>query len=267
MTETTPTPSIAADTSPATGGGSRTAAVLVIGNEILSGRTQDVNVRMIATKLAPAGIRVIEVRVVPDVEAEIVDAIHALEAKADYVFTTGGIGPTHDDITAEAVSKAMGVRLIRHPEAERRLQAYYPPDKLTEARLRMANTAEGATLIDNPVSIAPGFRIGKVHVLAGVPQIAAAMMDNVVPTLEGGAVTRAVTLVVDGAEGEIAQRLGEVQDRHPTVEIGSYPAFRGGKPSVSLVLRGTDDAELEAAEADLSTVLVEMGVPILFREG
>ena len=243
------------------------AAMLVIGDEILSGRTRDANMHYLAGELTRTGIDLREVRVISDDPDAIVAGVQALSAAYDVVFTSGGIGPTHDDITAEAVSKAMGVRLIRHPEAERRLQAYYPPDKLTEARLRMANTAEGATLIDNPVSIAPGFRIGKVHVLAGVPQIAAAMMDNVVPTLEGGAVTRAVTLVVDGAEGEIAQRLGEVQGRHPTVEIGSYPAFRGGKPSVSLVLRGTDDAELDAAEADLSTVLGEMGVPILFREG
>ena len=202
-----------------------TAALIIIGNEILSGRIQDANLSYIATKLNDeAGIRLTEARVVPDIEAEIVDAVNAMRTKHDYVFTTGGIGPTHDDITAEAVSKAMGVRLIRHPEAERRLQAYYPPDKLTEARLRMANTAEGATLIDNPVSIAPGFRIGKVHVLAGVPQIAAAMMDNVVPTLEGGAVTHhfehlhlpanalgdMVLAVIDGSNNDDRDRVAAV---------------------------------------------------------
>ncbi|GGB45079.1 molybdenum cofactor biosynthesis protein [Tistrella bauzanensis] len=261
MTETLETALTAGDA-----GAPRTAAILVIGNEILSGRTQDVNVRMIATKLAPAGIRVVEVRVVPDIEDEIVGAIHALTARADYLFTTGGIGPTHDDITAAAVARAMGVALIRDPEAERRLTAYYPPEKLTPARLRMANVAEGATLIDNPVSIAPGFRIGKVHVMAGVPQIAAAMMDNIVPTLTGGAVTRAVTIAIDGAEGEIAQPLGEVQARHPQVEIGSYPAFRGGKPSVSLVLRGTDTRALDVAERDLLAVLSAMAVAVIGRE-
>jgi molybdenum cofactor synthesis domain-containing protein len=243
-----------------------TAAVLIIGNEILSGRTQDVNLAFLGKSLNEIGIRLKEARVVADVEAEIVAAVNELRARWTYVFTTGGIGPTHDDITAECIAKAFGVPLIRHPEAEARLRAHYDPDKLNEARLRMANTPEGATLIDNPVSIAPGFRIGNVFVMAGVPAIMQAMFDGLKGGLRGGAPVRSVTVPAYIAEGTIAKDLGALQARFPELDIGSYPFFRAGKFGTSLVLRGTDAGKLALAEAELRALIRTLGAQPLDQE-
>ncbi len=236
-----------------------TAAVLVIGNEILSGRTKDANLPWLAERLNALGIRVREARVVPDVEEEIVAAVNALRVRYDYIFTTGGIGPTHDDITAECIAKAFGVPLVRNPEAVRRMEAHYPPGHLNEARLRMANAPEGATLIDNPVSIAPGFQIGNVFVMAGIPAIMQAMFSGLAHRLVGGEPVSTRTVLCALPEGILAKDFGELQVRYPDIEMGSYPAFRGGKPSVSLVLRGTDDATLDRATEELARIVRSLG--------
>lgn len=243
-----------------------TAAVVVIGNEILSGRTQDANLAYLGQQLNAIGVRLREARVVADVEVDIVAAVNQLRTRYDYVFTTGGIGPTHDDITSECIAKAFGVALIRHPEAERRLRAYYEPDKINEARLRMANTPEGATLVDNPVSVAPGYRIGNVFVLAGVPAIMRAMFDSIKGHLVGGAPVRSVTVPAYLAEGTIAEGLGELQARFPALEIGSYPFFQRGRFGTSLVLRGTDEGQLDLAAAELRALIRALGTEPLDRE-
>ena len=229
-----------------------TAGLVVIGNEILSGRTQDVNISHIASRLSSVGIRLGEARIVSDNEAAIIEAVNVLRSHHAYVFTTGGIGPTHDDITAESVAKAFDLPLIQHPEAMACLQAHYDGlgVEMNEARARMANTPEGASLIDNPISAAPGFKIGNVHVMAGVPKIMQAMLENVLPSLQGGEVWLSRTVCSSLPEGEIAAGLGEVQDEYPDLEIGSYPARTKGDYRLSLVLRGTDEAMLNrAAEA------------------
>lgn len=240
-----------------------TAALVIIGNEILSGRTQDANLAFLATELNEVGIQLREVRVVPDAEADIVEAVNALRAKHDHVFTTGGIGPTHDDITSASIAKAMGVPYGRHPEAERRLLAYYPPEKVNPARMKMAETPEGAELIDNPVSVAPGFTIGNVHVLPGVPSILQAMWAGLKPRLKGGAVVQSKTITVFCPEGEIAKPLAEIQARHPTVEIGSYPFTRQERFGTSLVLRSVDVAAIDAALVELQDHIREHGLEVL----
>ena len=236
-----------------------TAAILVIGDEILSGRTKDANMGFLAERLTELGIRLREARVVPDDPEEIVAAVNALRARYDYVFTTGGIGPTHDDITAECIARAFGVPLLRHPEAVRRLEAHYEPGQLNEARLRMANVPEGGTLIDNPVSAAPGFRIGNVHVMAGVPRIMQAMFDGIAPTLKGGDRVLSRTVTCDLGEGVIAAGLGAIAAQFPTLSIGSYPYFRAGKFGTSLVLRGTDAGPLDKATEAVRTLVVSLG--------
>lgn len=239
-----------------------TACLLLIGNEILSGRTKDANLPYIAQGLNSVGVRLREARVIPDVAETIIATVNEVRAKFTYVFTTGGIGPTHDDITSECVARAFGVPLILHPEAHRRLLAWYKPGELNEARLRMAHVPEGATLIDNPVSRAPGFRIGNVFVMAGVPEIMRAMFDNVKHTLEGGRplLSRAVNSNV--AEGVLAEGLGAIQARFPMVEIGSYPYFRRGAAGTSLVLRATKPEPLaEAVEAVMALVRSLGGEP------
>jgi len=226
-----------------------TACLLIIGNEILSGRTKDSNMAFIAGRLTELGIRLMEARVVPDVEATIVATLNEVRARFDYVFTTGGIGPTHDDITAECVAKAFGLPLIQHPEAMRRMAAHYQRQgtEFNAARQRMARTPEGASLIDNPVSTAPGFRIGNVHVMAGIPQVMQAMFDGMKHLLVGGApvMSRAVSGFLP--EGVIAGELGALQQRYPEIEIGSYPFQRQGKAGSTIVLRGTERDRLEAA--------------------
>ncbi len=232
-----------------------TAAVLVIGDEILSGRTQDTNSSYIARWLGERGIQLREIRVAPDVQAEIVAALNSLRGRYDYVFTTGGIGPTHDDITADAVAAAFAVPIGFHPQAMAILEAHYRPGEFTEARKRMARIPDGAELIDNPVSKAPGFHIGNVFVLAGVPMIMQAMLESLGHSLTGGA--RMLSASVGGAvaEGHVAGALGILQEQFPDVSLGSYPYFRRTGPGpdqafshgVNFVLRSTDAGRLALA--------------------
>lgn len=240
-----------------------TASVVVIGDEILSGRTQDLNVAQIATWLNVQGIRLREVRIVPDVEAEIVDALNAVRARYDYVFTTGGIGPTHDDITVDAVAKALGVPVIIHPEARAILERYYETrGGLTEARLRMARVPEGAELIPNRMSGAPGIRIGNLLVMAGVPHITAGMLDALTGELEGGLPLLSHTIGGWAPESEIADVLRRAERSHEGVAIGSYPFFRGGKVGANFVVRSTDAAQLAACVADVTRGLEDAGYPM-----
>lgn len=236
-----------------------TACVLVIGNEILSGRTQDRNVNYLARGLGEIGVRLREVRIVPDVREAIVGAVRDCRAAFDYVVTTGGIGPTHDDITSECVAEAFGVGMYRDPAVAELLRSRLRAGEMNEARMRMATFPEGAELIANPVSAAPGYRIGNVYVLAGVPQIMRAMFDGMKSRLVGGARMEARAVHVFLAEGAIAAALGALQDRYPALDVGSYPAMRGRRFGVSVVLRGTDAALLEAARADLKAALAELG--------
>jgi molybdenum cofactor synthesis domain-containing protein len=236
-----------------------TAAVLIIGNEILSGRTRDVNLAYLAAGLTEIGVRLREARVLADVEADIIAAVNECRARYDYVFTTGGIGPTHDDITAAAVARAFGLPLIRNPEAVDRLERHYEPGMLNEARLRMANTPEGAVLIDNPVSAAPGFQVANVFVLAGVPAIMQAMFDGLKGRLVGGAQVLSQTVSAFVGEGTIAVGLGALQQRYAELDIGSYPFYRHGKYGASFVLRGTDRARIEGAAAELRALIVSLG--------
>ena len=240
-----------------------TAALLVIGNEILSGRTQDANLAHIAQALGRVGIRLAEARVVRDDETAIADAVNALRAAWDHVFTTGGIGPTHDDITAAAVARAFGRPFGRNTEALRRLEAYYGDvqGELNEMRLRMADTPDPVdALIDNPVSAAPGFRIANVYVLPGVPRIMQAMLDGVLAGLRGGPRLHVRTITVFRGEGDIAAELAQIQARHPEVEIGSYPFMRRGRFGTSIVFRALDSAERDAAAAELLAHCAAEGV-------
>ncbi len=235
------------------------SALLIIGNEILSGRTLDKNTQYIGEKMGAHGVPLSEVRVVPDVEARIVAALNEMRGAYDYVFTTGGIGPTHDDITAESVAKAFGVEFGRHAGAYEILLSHYGENELTEARASMADmplVEDDFELILNPVSSAPGFRIGNVFVMAGVPRIMQGMLDNVLGMITQGAATLSRTVHVDSPESAIAGVLGEVQAQFDDVEIGSYPQFKPeGGWAVSVVLRGVDDARLEAAQDMLVDVL------------
>ncbi|MCY7270618.1 MAG: competence/damage-inducible protein A [Sphingomonas bacterium] len=220
-----------------------TAALVVIGDEILSGRTQDRNVAQIASWLNVQGIRLAEVRVVADVEAAIVKAVNALRARNDYLFTTGGIGPTHDDITVDAVAVALGVGVVVHPEARAILEAYYA-DKggINEGRLRMARVPEGAELIVNRMSGAPGIRIGNLFVMAGVPHITAGMLDALTGTLEGGRPLVSVTIGAFAPESEVAELLRSAEQANDGVSIGSYPFFKQGKVGGNFVVRSEDEA-------------------------
>ena len=222
-----------------------TAALVVIGDEILSGRTQDRNIAQVATWLNEQGIRLAEVRVVADDPRAIGDAVNALRTSNDYLFTTGGIGPTHDDITVDAVAAAFGVPVVVHPEARQILEDYYRdrPGGLTDARLRMARTPEGAELLRNPYSGAPGIRIGNVYILAGVPAIAASMLEALAGTLEGGRPMVSVTVGARAAESDVADLLRETEQAHPGVAIGSYPFFRDDGYGANFVIR-SDDGEL-----------------------
>lgn len=236
-----------------------TACVIVIGNEVLSGRTQDANISHLGTELTALGIRLAECRVIPDVEDEIVDAVNHCRAKYDYVFTTGGIGSTHDDITAKSVAKAFGLAFGTHPEAERILLAHYGDDA-NPARMRMAMTPEGAELVDNPVSRAPGFKVENVYVFAGVPMIARAMFDSVRGTLVSGKVVISRTIsTTDLSEGMLADALSDVQDLHPDVEVGSYPFIKLGGFGVNLVARGDDQGLVDAACAALMEMVKALG--------
>ena len=236
-----------------------TAAVLIIGNEILSGRTQDVNLNAIARYLATYGVDVAEARVVGDVEEEIVAAINALRARYDYLFTTGGIGPTHDDITSPCVAKAFGVALHRHPEAVAAMEKAYQPGQLNAARLRMAEVPVGAELIKTSVTAAPGFRMGNVFVMAGVPSIMRAMFDAVKHTLRAGPPVLSRSIATHLPEGTIAADFAALQETFSAVDMGSYPFFRQGKFGTSLVLRATDEALLAKAVGELQAMISRLG--------
>ena len=238
-----------------------TAAVLIIGNEILSGRTKDANLPFLGTELNLMGIQMREARVVADIEEEVIDAVNTLRAKYDYVFTTGGIGPTHDDITSACVAKAFGQKLIRHPEAERILRERMTQMgvEATEARLKMAETPEFAELVDNPVSGAPGFRVENVYVMAGIPRIMQAMFEGAKPHLKRGVILLSVTVGSFVPEGQIATELSLLQDAYPDMDIGSYPFFFDGKPGSNLVLRGPDQARLDEAAGRLGDLIRNLG--------
>ena len=237
-----------------------TAALVVIGDEILSGRTEDRNVAQVATWLNRQGIRLAEVRVVPDDEQRIADAVNALRAAHDYLFTTGGIGPTHDDITVDSIAAALGVPVVVHPEARRILEDYYRErGGVTDARLRMARVPEGAELIPNRTSGAPGVRIGNIHILAGVPHIAANMLEALDGTLEGGRPMVSVTLGAYAAESEVADLLRETQAAHARVAIGSYPFFKDGRYGANFVMRSEDHNAAQQCNDELAAKLGQAG--------
>ncbi|MFN4178647.1 competence/damage-inducible protein A [Phenylobacterium sp.] len=237
-----------------------TAAVLIIGDEILSGRTQDTNLRDIARYLGVLGIDLAEARTVPDVLEEIVAALNALRARYDYVITTGGIGPTHDDITADAVAAAFGVELVEHPEIIAMMEARFG-DQLNAARRRMARVPVGGELVKNPVQGPPGFTIGNVFVLAGVPQIMRGMLEDVGPRLRGGRPTVSRTVRVEGSgEGALAAPLEAVAKAHPGMSLGSYPFFTPDGYGSNLVLRGRDPDEVAAVVGELIAALAEAGI-------
>jgi molybdenum cofactor synthesis domain-containing protein len=238
-----------------------TACVLVIGNEILSGRTKDTNSGWLADRLTAMGIRLREIRVIPDVEATIVSVVNEVRAKYTYVFTSGGIGPTHDDITAECIAKAFGVPWEIDATARAILRSNYKSDEeLTPARLRMATIPRGAELIANPISKAPGFRMENVYTMAGVPRILQAMFEGVAASLKGGPILLAHTVVGNVAEGRIGDALGAIQARNPDLEIGSYPGQRpDGSFRNAVVVRGLDRARLAAVAADVATLIRSLG--------
>jgi len=237
------------------------AAIVIIGNEILSGRTQDANLPFLAKELSSMGIRLVEARVIPDIEDTIVDTVNTLRARCTYVFTTGGIGPTHDDITSASVARAFGVALHRHPEAVRLLEDHYRglSVELNEARLRMTEVPVGATLVHNPISKAPGFRYENVYVFAGIPSVMRAMFDQVRHELIGGAPLLSKTVSCGLGEGTIAVKLEAVQDAHPDLDIGSYPYFRDGRFGTSLVVRGTDPEAIDSAAAAIRAAIRDLG--------
>lgn len=234
-----------------------TAALILIGNELLSGRTQDVNLAHLAKRLGSRGIRLVEARVIADDAAVIVRTVNELRERCDLVFTTGGIGPTHDDITADCIAAAFGVGIGIDPEARRRLETFWRERDITpnEDRLRMARIPEGAHLIENEVSAAPGFSLGNVYVMAGVPRIMQSMLEHVLPLLPEGPLTHSVSVVLGGVgEGEIAAPLRVLQSRYPSVDLGSYPGRMDGQSRVELVARGQDEellAEVREALVDL----------------
>ena len=237
-----------------------TAALLVIGDEILSGRTQDRNIAQVALWLNLQGIRLAEVRVVADQVDSIVESVNTLRARHDYLFTTGGIGPTHDDITVDAIAAAAGVPVVIHPRAHAMLDGYYASrGGLNEARLRMARVPEGAELIENAMSGAPGIRLGNIFILAGVPHIAGLMLEALSGKLEGGEPMISRTIGCWVAESEVAVTLAETERAHASCQIGSYPFFREGKVGANFVIRSTDRVAIDACAADLAARLVALG--------
>ncbi len=240
-----------------------TAALIVIGDEILSGRTQDKNIAQLATWLGVQGIRLKEVRVVPDDMAAIGDPVKSLSAKHDYLFTTGGIGPTHDDITVDAIAAAMGREVVVHPEARTILEDYYA-DKggLNDMRLRMARVPEGAALIPNRYSGAPGIRLDNIFIMAGVPGITAGMLDALTGTLEGGALLISMQIGCWVAESEVAALLQQTERDHEGCQIGSYPFFRAGRVGANFVIRSIDEVKLQACRDALSSALTARGLEV-----
>ena len=237
-----------------------TAALIVVGDEILSGRTHDKNIAAVATWLGVQGIRLLEVRVVPDVEAAIVEAVNTLRARNDYLFTTGGIGPTHDDITVDAVAAALGLPVVIHPRARAVLESYYATrGGLNEARLRMARVPEGASLIENRLSGAPGIRVANVFLMAGVPHIAAQMLDALTGQLEGGLPLLSATIGCWTAESEVADLLRETEQAHDQCQIGSYPFFREGRVGANFVIRSVSADAIAACGAAIESGLRASG--------
>src|SRR5690606_13215424 len=236
-----------------------TAALVIIGDEILSGRTQDANLAYLAKWLNVQGIRLSHARVVPDVEEDIIDAVNACRQRYDYVFTTGGIGPTHDDITIDAIARAFGVPVVIHPEAEEMLRAYYGGG-LTDARLRMARVPEGAELIPNELSAAPGIRIGNVYILAGVPGVTHAMLRALEGKLKGGLPVLSRTVGAKVGESTVADLLRNTEAAYPGVQVGSYPFWREGEPNANFVIRSTDAKAMNAAAEMIFSALARMGL-------
>lgn len=238
-----------------------TAAILVIGDEILSGRTRDANMHYLAGELARIGIDLKEARFVPDDHAAIREAVRELRARHDHLFTSGGIGPTHDDITAEAVADALGATLAIREDARALLAAHYERAGLefNAARQRMARIPEGAALIDNPISIAPGFSLGNVHVMAGVPDIFRAMVASLLPRLTGGEPLLSQSLRIDRGEGVIAGPLAALAAEFPDLSFGSYPFVQNGAYGANVVIRGTDRARIDAAMSRLSALFADAG--------
>ena len=247
-----------------------TAALIVIGNEILSGRTRDANLSFLAAGLNEIGVVLEEARVIPDTQAKIIETVNALRAEYDYVFTTGGIGPTHDDITSPSVAAAFGRKVVRHPVAEAALRGYWEARDIdvTPARLRMAEVPAGAELVENSVSIAPGFWIENVIVMAGIPAVMQAMFEAVKGKLRHGATVHSRAVSCQVPEGTIAAGLGAVQEEYPALDIGSYPYFSEGTPGTTLVLRGTDEGQLDAALAKVEALIIDCGgQPLAARDG
>jgi len=239
-----------------------TAALILIGNELLSGRTQDTNLAHLATRLGSRGIRLVEARVIADDPPAIIQAVNELRSRHDHVFTTGGIGPTHDDLTADCIAEAFGVAIGIDAEAQRRLEAFWRERDIepNPDRLRMARIPAGASLIDNDVSAAPGFKLGNVHVMAGVPRIMRSMLEHILPTLPSGPVTHAVSVVVTGmGEGDLAAPLRAVQERFPGVDLGSYPGHVDGVSRVELVARSQDETELVDVRGALLALVEAVG--------
>ena len=236
-----------------------TACVVIIGNEILSGRTQDVNLAHIAQQLNEWGVRVTEARVIPDVEEVVVATVNAARARFDYVFTTGGIGPTHDDITADCMAKAFGVPLVVSPEIAEGLRRRPAPDDVMANRLRMARIPEGATLIDNPTGGPQGFRMENVFVMAGIPSVMQGMLSTLGGEIEGGDVVRSRSVAVYLGESQIASALTEIQARYPDMELGSYPFYRSARYGTTLVMRGTNATDLASMLEEIENAIIAAG--------
>lgn len=242
------------------------ACLIIIGDEILSGRTQDENLVIIGQRCDAWGLDLNEVRVIPDDEEAIIKTLNACRAVFSYVFTTGGIGPTHDDITAATVAKAFGVELASNSAAVAALSRYYEADQLTEARLKMTQVPAGASLIDNPISGAPGFQLDNVFVLPGVPMILEAMLDGIGHRLAGGAPILTASVATNLTESVVAPDLGALQRRYPDVAMGSYPYFKGGKLGLNLVLRARDEARMQDAARRLRELIVNLNGEVLNAE-
>lgn len=236
-----------------------TAALIVIGNEILSGRTQDKNIAFLATELNECGIPLREVRVIPDVESVIIDTVNTMRPQYTYVFTTGGIGPTHDDITSASIAKAFGVALTRHPDAEAALRAHYSADMINEARLKMADVPKGAKLIVNDVSAAPGFAMENVYVMAGVPRIMQAMFAAIKPLLNGSSRMYSSAVATDLPEGTLAEPLAAIQKEYSDTEIGSYPVYKQGGFMTSLVVRSSDPKRNDTVLDAIRIMISQLG--------